>query len=225
MPSTIPTSFVPKQPVRAAVSTGSGGLTSIYFVIALVVFLVTLLLAGAVFAYGAYLTRAKEVRIADLGSYQSVVREDTANELSRLSTRMAVAKELLNNHVYFSSVFSLLETLTATSVRFSSANLSLAPDGSGMLSLAGVARDFNAVAFEAEVLGRDPAINSPVFSNLEVGEDGNVSFSVSATVSSKFLRDSGRARTNILQQQQPSVPLESEENLEGEVSTTTPTTP
>ena len=212
MPSTIPTSFVPKQPVRAAASAGAGGVSGIYFIFALVAFLVSLLLAGGMFAYGAYLEREKDVRIRDLASYQGVVREDTANELSRLSTRMNVAETLLNNHVYFSSIFSLLETLTTTSLRFTNAQIALLPDGSASLALSGVARNFNAIAFEAEVLGRDPSIQSPVFSNLEVREDGNVSFSMSATVSARFLRDSSRARATVLNQASTTAPPVSAED-------------
>ena len=179
IPPTIPTSFVPKQPVHTAArrSPGTFGILSL---IAFFLAGAALVASGAVFAYERYLTGARDTKAAELADAEQKISRDTVEEFVRLRDRLASAEAIMENHVTLSSFFSLLETLTLQNVRFGSLALTVEDNRTAELKLTGVARNFNALAAESAALAAERAVKRAVFSDIKVENDGFVGFSLSA---------------------------------------------
>lgn len=186
IPPLIPTSFVPKQPVKtSARQTRSGAnilvLGSYFLLIA------ALIAAGGTFAYERYLTGVRDSRAATLAAAEENVDRQTVQELLRLRDRLAGAEGLLGKHVTLSTFFSLLETLTLQSIGFDSLKLSVADDRTAQVELSGTARTFNALAAESAAFASEKRIKRAIFSNIKLNKDGFVDFSLTADIDTSLV--------------------------------------
>ena len=190
------TSFIPKKPVAAASQTRSAGL-SLFLLISIIVFFVSLGLAGYVFLQ-------KNVLIQKIASDQSTIKTNQGNftsdsntieSLVTLNSRINVAKNLLGMHVAVSPIFNFLQQATLKSVRFKSFTFTSAgKDTTGAskvsVQMSGVARDWETVASQADEFGKvdyKKTISEPKISSLTLNQDGSVSFIFTAFVSPDLL--------------------------------------
>ena len=179
IPPTIPTSFVPKQPVH----TTARHVRGTFGILSLIAFFLAgaaLIVSGGVFAYERYLIGARDGRAAELADAEQKISRDTVEGFIRLHDRLVSAEALVDRHVTLSAFFSLLETLTLQNVRFNSLALTVGDDRTAELKLTGIARNFNALAAESAALSGERAVKRAVFSGIKVGNDGFVGFSLSA---------------------------------------------
>ena len=187
------TSFIPKKPVVEERASSSS--ISLFLLLSIIVFLVSLGLGGWVFIQ-------KDLLIKNIKSAEEIIRANkaafelnTIESMIRLDSRIKIAKGLLVSHVSISPIFSFLEDKTLKSVRFKTFSFSGAgKDESGASSvkvtMTGQARDFKTVALQAEEFGNvnyRNIIKNPVFSDLNLTSDGSVSFSASMLVVPSFL--------------------------------------
>ena len=187
MPSKVPTSFVPKQPVRTVRRPQSGGF-NILGIGSLAILGIVIALAGAVFGYNLYLEQQKKVKAAEVESVRTAADNALIEELTRLSKRLVVGKEILSNHITPSSVFAFLERDTVAGVGFEEFSLDISPNGEGQLSIKGVAKDFNSLAFQSKVFSKNIFLRNQLFSDISVSEEtGEVNFVFDALVSKEFL--------------------------------------
>ncbi len=183
---TIPTSFVPKQPVHATARfTKSGGNT--FLALSLFMLAVSLVSAGGVFAYEQYLSGVERSKSLELSTAEASVNAEAVEAFVRTRDRFSVAAEILNSHVAVSRFFDLLESLTLTNVRYDTFSYALLPDGSGEIGLNGVARSFNALAAQSAAFSSEKNLKRAIFSGIQVGEDGEVNFSVTADANPELL--------------------------------------
>lgn len=179
MSPNIPTSFVPKQPVRTVVqrpkSTGNVFLTVSFFLLGL-----ALLGSAGVFAYQQYLNGVLASKEARLEQARQNIDSETVADFIKLRNRFTIGEELLSRHVAVSQFFDVLEGLTLQSVRFNTFTYNLAEDGSAEIEMEGTARNFNALAAESNAFGAEPRIRSAIFSGITVNANGSVSFALSA---------------------------------------------
>lgn len=183
---TIPTSFVPKQPVHATARfTKSGGNT--FLALSLFMLGVSLVSAGGVFAYEQYLAGVERAKSLELSTAEASVNAEAVEAFVRTRDRFSVAADILNSHVAVSRFFDLLESLTLTNVRYDTFSYTLLPDGSGEIELNGVARSFNALAAQSAAFSAEKNLKRTIFSGIQVGEDGEVNFTVSAEADPKLL--------------------------------------
>ena len=183
---TIPTSFVPKQPVKAAARPQrSGG--NIFFVISLILLGAALVGSGGVFAYERYLESARNSKDQEVRAAQERINPDTVEDFVRTRNRFTSASQILNSHVAPSQFFDLLEGLTLQSVRFDTLLFTLAEDRSAEIKVEGVARTFNALAAQSAALAGEKRIKSAIFSDITVNDDGTVGFSLVADLDSRLL--------------------------------------
>lgn len=191
MPQKVPTSFVPKQPVRTVRRPQARGPLSIFAVAALVLILAAGVLAGGVFGYEFYLKQQKNQKSQELRVFQDSIDPQAIEELARLSQRLIIAQELLAAHVAPSSIFSMLERDTVQGVSFSNFSLTAAPSGDVELSMEGTAGSFNQLAYQSVVFRNNPFLRNQIFSDISVNEDGDVTFSFEGIVSSALVRAQG----------------------------------
>lgn len=208
--SSISTSFIPKQkfsPVvsRPAPSTGVGLISVLSF---LILFL-SLAAAGGTYAYRAYLlshlyspcqTTSQVGQSGDLlgltddiekqcGLYSSLeemrrrLDSERLTKMRRLDTKMKLASTVLDSHLSLVPLFDLLSTTTLKTIRytkFSTLN--------GKVTLSGVASGYEDIAVESNVLNGMREVKNALFSNLDLNQAGNVTFSLVFNVDPSKLR-------------------------------------
>ena len=199
------TSFIPKKPVMIEGQSRSGGM-SLFLLVSVIIFLISLGLAGYVFL-------EKNILIQKITSNQSSIATNkngltsdstTIESLVELNSRINVANSLLGKHIAVSPIFDFLQQATLKSVRFKNFSFSsLSKDASGVsrvsVQMSGIAKDWETVASQADEFGKadwKKIITEPKISNLSLNADGSVSFLFSAYVSPDFLVYGNNATNN-----------------------------
>jgi hypothetical protein len=181
----VPASFIPKRPLTAETrSRGGGGLI---FILALLIFIISLVAGGATFLYEQYLKNSITVKAESLKRAEGAYDPGVIQDLVRLDARMNEARALLGKHVAPTALFTFLSGATLENVQFISFGYELQGDGSATISMGGVARSFSTVALQSDNFGASRVLRNVVFSDISVGETGAVTFSVSATVDPALL--------------------------------------
>ena len=177
------TSFIPKKP---AVQATNGAVRSsgvgIFFFIALIIFLGSIVLAGGAFAYEKYLQQSLVTKSASLARARAAFEPATINDLMRLDKRLKQANLILNTHTAPSAIFAVIGNDTLSSVAFDKFSLTIGDDRKGTLELHGKTATFSEVALESDQFNKDKALKDVLFSGFTVAKDGGVEFVVNATI-------------------------------------------
>lgn len=185
------TSFIPKKPVTVGAPTQPKGM-SLFLLVSIIIFLISLGLAGYVFLEKQLLVTKIEESQNKISANKEGVFSDTntVENLVSLNSRINVAKVLLAKHVSVSPVFNFLQQGTLKSVRFKNFTFSSGgknESGANTVSiqLSGQARDWETVASQADEFGKPEwkkIISEPKMSNLSLNPDGSVSFTFTARI-------------------------------------------
>ncbi len=185
------TSFIPKKPVTIIGSRDRNGM-SLLLLVSVIVFLISLGLAGWVFL-------EKKILIQQITSDQDAIEKHksgltsdslTIESLIELDSRINVAKDLLSKHISVSPLYNFLQRATLKSVRFKNFSFSSASGKKVSVQMSGVAKNWETVASQADEFGKAEyrnIINEPKISNLSLGADGSVSFLFSAYIMPEYL--------------------------------------
>ncbi|HEX5774947.1 MAG TPA: hypothetical protein VFY28_03250 [Candidatus Paceibacterota bacterium] len=185
LPPTVPTSFVPKQPVATTRRARNG--TNLFLLGATLIAAFSILLAAGVFGYEKYLESVHSKKAAMLTQAEASISRDTVEDFIRLRDRLVSAEVLLDEHVAMSQFFDLLESVTAQNVQFSSLEIELSPDRSAKITMKGRATTFNALAVESAAFAAEKRIRRAIFSGISAGEQGGVSFSLTAELDPRLV--------------------------------------
>ncbi len=112
------TSFIPKNPIVP----GQSGIPvvktyNILAVIATILFIITLLLSGGLFAYKRYLTQQIDQLTADLSKVQANLEPQKVQELVNANSRIISARNLLNEHTAVTQLLMILQQLTVKNIQ------------------------------------------------------------------------------------------------------------
>lgn len=178
-------SFIPKgsfAPTTAGTSKGQRFKErNLIEFLALVVFIISIVGALGVYGYKYYLKYRIEQMGKDLEQAQATLEPETINELTRLDNRINATKELISQHRALSPLFDFLETFTPKTLRFNDFRF-LKTERGLELTMKGEARGYAALAFAADTFNKSGYFTNPTFSNLNLNERGDVSFSLVAVV-------------------------------------------
>lgn len=194
MDNNIQTSFIPKKPiVEDSRISGSG--VSLFLIISIIVFLVSLsLMAWVAFTKSSMINGIKADK-ETINTNKSAFETDTIESILRLDSRIKVAETLLGKHVAVSPVFDFLEQRTLKSVRFKNFkfyNAGKTNDGGDLVKveMSGLAKDFKTIALQANEFGKieyRDVMKETNFADLNLTQEGNVSFSFSAYIVPSFI--------------------------------------
>ncbi len=205
----IPTSFVPKQPVSPSKRPRTSG-NNVFLIVSLIIAGLAIIASGGVYLYATYLTGVVNAKAAQISAAENNVSPNTVEQFIRLRDRLVAADTVLNQHVALSQFFALLESITIQNVNFSSLKINVLSDRSATISMSGVAHSFNALAAESTAFASQKQIKSAIFSGIQVNKDGTVSFTLNATLDPSIVIESTAPSTPAL--------------LTGTASSSTPTT-
>lgn len=171
------TSFIPKKPTPAKGKIGRGRGLGVLGFIAFIVFLLSLVISGGLYLYKVILERNIENMSQSIDRVKEAIEPQLIENLANTDLRIETSQLLLNDHIIVSPVFRILEDLTLKTVRFNAFSFSISEDGEIELLLTGEAKNYSSLALQSDVFGDEDAMMEPIFSNLNLNDQGNVSFS------------------------------------------------
>ncbi len=195
----IPTSFVPKQPISTQNRQFLRGGNNVFLITAVVILIITLLLAAGTFAYVLFLHSEENAKGEQVITAQKSVNQDAVTQLVRLQKRLDAAAAVMNQHVALTQFFTLLSAITAQGVHFDGITIDVADDRSATISMTGVAQDFNTLAYQSNVFASQKYIKSAIFSNIAVNKGNNVSFSLTANLDPALVKESSVPQAPVAQ--------------------------
>jgi Tfp pilus assembly protein PilN len=177
IPPTIPTSFVPKQPVTAPRKRTSGA--NPFLALSYIVLAVAIAGATGVFGYQYFLASVAKKKANDVVTAQKQIDQATVTEFIRLRDRFTAAKGILDSHVGLSQFFTDLEGLTLQGVQFNTLKITVTGDHQATISMTGIARSFNTLAAQSSAFASDKRIKRAIFSGI-TSKAGGVAFNLEA---------------------------------------------
>jgi hypothetical protein len=189
MENSFQTSFIPKKSIVADTRVTPKSSTSIFAVISLFILVVVGISAGGLFVYKSYLTKQKEVLAAFLAKAGDNFDKDTIAELQLFDKREGASKKILNAHLVFSPLFSLIGQVTIPSVQYTTFQESSADSKTFSVTMNGVAVDYKSVALQAGVFNTPQAkyFKNVVFSNLTRDKNNYITFNLNFDVDPTLL--------------------------------------
>ena len=176
------TSFIPKKALNETTSHSRPESVSVFMIIGIIIFILGLAASGGVFAYKKILIKSISDMNGRLAQAKNAFEPESIEKWNRLNKRIEASKKLLTSHTVVSTVFELLENTTLATVKFNSFNYNLLDSGSSAISLSGEAKNFSAIALQSDILGQEKYIKTPVFSDLNPDQNGNIVFKFNATL-------------------------------------------
>lgn len=185
MDQNLQTSFIPKKPIvetRPVVSGSVGILSTISFLMLLAVILAT----GGLYFYNESLKKNIFQMESDLNLSKNRFEPSRILELQTLDKRIKASNEILSKHITVSPIFEELQSLTLPTVGFLKFNYDF--DGNNVLvKLSGTASGYRAIALQSDLFAKNTNFKNPVFSNLLLGDKGNVTFDLEFSVEPSFV--------------------------------------
>ncbi|MEA2715290.1 MAG: hypothetical protein QOG91_318 [Candidatus Parcubacteria bacterium] len=198
------TSFIPKRPLGGAGSAGSiGGLggtiprsprprsgVSIFLVLAIFLFVLSLAGVGGAYFWKQYLVSNKDAYIKDLKSREESFPLNEIADLKRVNVQIDAAKDILAHHLSVTQIFKIIADLTIESVRFLTLDVTAPANAADDLKveLKGYGANLFSVAFQSQVFGSldlyhlQNIVKNPIMSDPTLNPNGTVSFGFTATV-------------------------------------------
>ena len=207
-------SFIPKGPVGGtnAVSMAPAKDKSILGIISWSVFFISLVLGVVVFGYKMFLNYSIDKMGRELEEARASIASEELDRFIRLDNRIVSTKQILSKHRSLSPLLEFLEESTLKNVRFTSFDYSLGKDGGTELLMQGQARGYAALALQADVFNKSKYFKNSNFSNLNLDERGDVSFSFTASVDPALV--SYEKKIERQAPLQPASPTQNEESSE-----------
>lgn len=185
MESGIQSSFIPQEADVIVASenryNGSDGLTDLFNLFAIVLFIASLALGAGVFLYQQFLSAQTTSKIEQLSRAKAAFDPALIQRLIRLDDRMHAADVLLNGHIAPSALFDALNQSTLTTVSFESFQLDAADTKHITASFSGIARSVNSIALQDDIFSKNTVVAGPIFSGIARSVDG-VHFSLKTNV-------------------------------------------
>ncbi|OGZ07979.1 MAG: hypothetical protein A2942_02290 [Candidatus Lloydbacteria bacterium RIFCSPLOWO2_01_FULL_50_20] len=152
MANSFDTSFIPQQPLlKVEGSARRFESVNIILVIAFFVFFVTLIVWGGMYFYKTSIDKRIVESEKELQSKEANLKTDEIARYKAIDERLSIAKGLLQNHVAFSTILTLLEEITAKNIGLTGLKYSVDSDnGSITLDLSAQAPSYSAVYAQVE---------------------------------------------------------------------------
>ncbi len=178
--------FIPKKPLLTK-NNSHGKSVGIFFVISLIILLITIGLAIFSYSYNIFLKKKIENMSTSLERAKSAFEPSLIVELKRVNARIGGAENILKNHVSFSEFFRVLEEDTLKSVRFKQFSYSMSNDGIIDITISGEAQSYSSIALQSDLFGDSKYVRNPIFSNLGLDNFGNITFNMTASVDKSLI--------------------------------------
>lgn len=183
------TSFIPKKAL-AEDRVERPKSVSIFLFLGTILLIASIIGAGFVYFYKTTVERKIVQQKADLQKAEGAFEGDFIQELQTIDRRINAANEVLSNHIIVSPIFDVLSQSTLKSIQFTKFSYNVVGSGSSAevrVQMSGRATGYTAVAIESDELTKNKYIKDPVFSNLNLDDQGNILFELTFSVDPKLV--------------------------------------
>lgn len=183
------TSFIPKKAL-AEDRVERPKSVSIFLFLGTILLIASIIGAGFVYFYKTTVERKIVQQKADLQKAEGAFEGDFIQELQTIDRRINAANEVLSNHIIVSPIFDALSQSTLKSIQFTKFSYNVVGSGSSAevrVQMSGRATGYTAVAIESDELTKNKYIKDPVFSNLNLDDQGNILFELTFSVDPKLV--------------------------------------
>lgn len=182
------TSFIPKKPMVRETATPSRSI-SFLTIIALFVLFTVLVVTGGLYFYKSMLAKNTVTMKSNLALAKNRFEPERIKELQVLDKRLNAANQILKEHIAITPIFEALQSITMKSVRFTKFTYSFggAENSRINVKMSGVTLGYSSLALQSDLFANNKNFIEPVFSNLALTENGNVSFDLNFSVSPSFV--------------------------------------
>ncbi len=197
------TTFIPKKPLADVTPTGAqpvsrpvGFLSSI----SLVLFFVTLLMAGGVYFWKSYEEKNVIVLAESIKKIEKTFEPDLVAKLQSLDRQLKNGSVLIKGHTVISPVFDLLEVSTLKTVKFTKFDITFDDIKGTQIKMSGEADGYRSIAQQSDVFGANSYLKDAIFSNFFLTPKSKISFDLSFGVKPDFVDFEKAPLTGITQQ-------------------------
>jgi hypothetical protein len=186
MENSFQTSFIPKKLVTSNSSEKEP--KSFFSIIAIFLFIISILLSGGLFLYKIYLTKQQGSLSTSLTLTRDSFEKDTIDELELFDRRTKSAKQILSSHIVLSPMFALLGEITIPSIQYTKFEQQTNEDGF-LVNIEGVARDYRSIALQSDMFNsvKGRSFKNVLFSNLVKDKNNNINFNLKFNIEPDLL--------------------------------------
>lgn len=179
------TSFIPKKTLSPKPEISRSGSFGLINVVAFVIMIVSLLVAGGSYLYRDTLSQRVDEMKLSLDRARNIFEPELLQELQILDKRIQAADEILSNHIAVSPIFEVLQEITLPTVRYVDFTYEIDSINPNVIHVAmsGEAVSYDAVTLQADLFSQNRFIRNPIFSNFSLSRTGNVEFDLMFDVS------------------------------------------
>ncbi len=185
-PQNFQSSFIPKKSLSEEHPVEEESHFTIISFIGILIFIVSLALAGGAYFYKNSLINQLAEKQSQLSSARNALEPTLIADSKILAKRLSAVNKVLGNHIVVSPIFEALQINTLKTIQFTSFDYSISSASAQdpvSIKMSGRARDYASIALEADQLAKNKDIKNPVFSDLTYDDQtGSVSFSLVFTV-------------------------------------------
>lgn len=188
MEERVKTSFIPKTSLQAPEARHSrGSSVALANLVCGVLLILSIVGAAGMYFFQQYTNGQIVAKQQSLALSREAFEPATIERLARLDTRITIAESLLASHLSPSKLFDELEKVTLSSVKYDNFEYSVSSPGHVVLTMNGEAGSFNAVALESGAFAKSPLITDPIFSNVNVGKTGTITFDFTGIIDTSHM--------------------------------------
>ncbi len=183
------TSFIPKKTLSQKPERSSGGSFGLINVVAFIIMIISLLVAGGAYLYRDNLSKKVEEMKVSLGRAQNIFEPELLTELETLDRRIDAADQILSKHIAVSPIFKVLEEITLPTVRYIDFTYEVDEVNPDVVhvSMTGEAVSYDAITLQADLFSKNRFIRNPIFSNFSLNKTGGVEFDLMFDVSKSLV--------------------------------------
>ena len=169
------TSFIPKSGARAVTRTRVTHRIYLLSYISYIVFFGTLFAVAGIYLYASNIQRSLESLKSQLMTERSRFSTEQIEGIKALDRRLTMANQMLNDSSAPSKIFSDIELIVASNIRFSGMKYAYLGGNQYELEITGQAEEFNEVVWQRELLRNSSILQTATVSEYDygvAGEDG-----------------------------------------------------
>lgn len=145
-------------------------------ILAIGLVVLSLLVYGGLFSYNKSLNNQVDEFKAQIEEINNQRDNEFEKMAKSLDSVLKSLKEVLKNHLYWSSIFSKIEELTVPQVNFLDFKGTLGEDGSVKLALSGITSGYTYLAKQMASFNQEELISGVEVSGISLGTEGGVEF-------------------------------------------------
>ncbi len=183
------TSFIPKKTLTQKPERTSGGSFGLVNVVAFIIMIISLLVAGGAYLYRDNLSKKVDEMKVSLERAQNIFEPELLAELETLDRRIQAADEILSKHIAVSPIFEVLQEITLPTVRYIDFTYEIDAINPEVVhvSMTGEAVSYDAITLQADLFSNNRFIRNPIFSNFSLNRTGSVEFDLMFDVSKSLV--------------------------------------